>query len=35
MFYTKCVVCGRRVRSKYPFSIICDDCFEDELDRLD
>ena len=34
-FYTPCVVCGRKVRSKYPFQIICDECFEEELDRLD
>lgn len=33
--YTRCVVCGRKVRSKYPFQIICDVHFEEELDRLD
>ena len=33
--YTRCVVCGHKVRSKYPFQIICDRCFEEELDRLD
>ena len=34
-YYTPCVVCARKVRSKYPFQIICDECFEEELDRLD
>ncbi len=33
--FTRCVECGRKVRSKYAFQIICDDCFDDVLDRLD
>ena len=35
MLYTRCVVCNRKVHSKYPFQIICDECFKEELDRLD
>ncbi len=33
--FTRCVECGRKVRSKYPYQIICDEHFADVLDRLD